>query len=54
MVRNAGQPGRLFKSGLLPMVDIGFLLLIAFLCSLRFLGLEEKVDAMLPRGNHFG
>ena len=35
-----------------PMVDIGFLLLIAFLSSLRFVGLEEKVQALLPHGGH--
>jgi biopolymer transport protein ExbD len=49
MKRDPGEPGPLFRSGLLPMVDVGFLLLIAFLSSIRFVGLEGKVAAQLPR-----
>ena len=53
MKRASEEPGRIFKSGLLPMVDMGFLLLIAFMSSLQFIGLEEKVDAMLPHNRHW-
>ena len=48
MRRSRGEPGRFFRSGLLPMVDVAFLLLIAFMSSLNFVGLEAKVKAMLP------
>ncbi len=47
------EPGPVFRSGLLPMVDVAFLLLIAFLGSLRFIGLEEKVAVQLPRDRGF-
>ena len=52
MRRARREPGKFLNPGLLPMVDIGFLLLIAFLSSIRFVGLEEKVLALLPGDGH--